>query len=275
MKDPLPPNKEAKKSSTFRLPIQKNSQILAIFAIVCTAIVGLVNELTKDRIKAQAQQQLLNTLHSIIEPSRYNNDITQDCVIINSSLLGGSKNGSNNKQTNQTAYIARNNSTPIAIAITSTAPDGYNGNIELIVAINMDNSISGVRVLKHQETPGLGDKVELRKSDWITSFEGKELLSENDSRWAVVKDGGMFDQFTGATITPRAIVKAVKNTLIYFKENIKDNKNSLLTLPNSCFINDQVPQPESTQEESTQEESTKAKDTQAEKDSESKVSNEH
>ena len=240
MTTPLTPNNEAEKNSTFRLPIQKNSQILAIFAIACTAIVGLVHELTKDRIKAQEQLQLLNTLHSIIEPSRYNNDITQDCVSLSSPLLASSKNS----KTNQTAYIARNNSNPIAIAMTSTAPNGYNGNIELIVAINMDNSISGVRVLKHQETPGLGDKIELRKSNWITSFNGKKLLSEKDSRWAVAKDGGMFDQFTGATITPRAIVKAVRKALLFFK----DNKNSLLTLPNSCLINSQEPQPENEKE---------------------------
>ena len=85
-------------------------------------------------------------------------------------------------------------------------------------------------MLKHQETPGLGDKVELRKSDWITSFNGKKLLSKNDNRWAVAKDGGMFDQFTGATITPRAIVKAVKKAVLYFK----DNKQSLLASANSC-----------------------------------------
>ncbi len=234
MTTPLP-----KKSSAFRLPIQKNSQILAIFAIVCTAIVGLVNELTKDKIKAQEQRQLLNTLHSIIEPSRYDNDITQDCVTINANLLGGSKNA----KSIQTAYIARKNNKPVAVALTSTAPDGYNGKIELIIALNIDNSISGVRVLKHQETPGLGDKVELRRSNWITSFSGKKLLSEKDSRWAVVKDGGMFDQFTGATITPRAVVNAVKKATLYFK----NNKDSLLTFPNSCLITDQKPQAKSTQ----------------------------
>lgn len=247
MTTPSPDNKTHKKAgkkSVFRLPMQKNSQVLAIFAIICTAIVGLVNELTKDRIEVQAQLQLLNTLHSIIEPSRYNNDITQDCVSLSSPLLGGSKNSSNNKKTNQTAYIARNNAIPIAIAVTSTAHDGYNGNIELIVAINMDNSISGVRVLTHQETPGLGDKVELRKSDWITLFNGKKLLSEKDTRWGVAKDGGMFDQFTGATITPRATVKAVRKALLFFK----DNKNSLLTLPNSCLIKNQAPQVEDEKE---------------------------
>ena len=130
----------------------------------------------------------------------------------------------------QTTYIARKNNTVIAVAMTSIAPDGYNGNIELITAINMDGSINGVRVLKHQETPGLGDKIELRRDDWIKSFNNKKMLSESDSRWAVVKDNGMFDQFTGATITPRAVVKAVKSTLLYFNEN----KTSLLTRPNAC-----------------------------------------
>lgn len=229
MTNPLP-----KKSSIFRLPIQKNSQILAVFAVVCTAIVGLVNELTKDEIKAQEQLQLLNTLDSIIEPSRYNNDITQDCVSLSSALL----NNSTSDKEMQTAYIARKDGQAIAIAMTSTAPDGYNGNIALIIAINMDDSVSGVRVLKHQETPGLGDKVELRKSDWITSFTNKKLTSEKDNRWAVTKDNGMFDQFTGATITPRAVVKAVRKTLLYFKKN----KHSLLTRSNICIEENETPQ---------------------------------
>ena len=234
MTAPLTSNKDDKKGSVFRLPIQKNSQILALFAIVCTAIVGLVNELTKDRIKSQEEQQLLNTLHSIIEPARYNNEITQDCVTVSTSLLSNSKHG----ETQHKAYIARDNNNPVAIAITNSAPDGYNGKIEMIIAINMDNTVSGVRVLKHQETPGLGDKVELRKSDWITSFNGRKLLSDTDTRWAVVKDGGMFDQFTGATITPRAVVKTVKKTLTYFYEN----KEQLLALPNSCMLIDNNPQ---------------------------------
>jgi len=225
MVTPLP-----KKDSPFRLPIQKNSLILATFAIVCTAIVGLVNELTKDKITEQAQLQLLNTLHSIIEPSRYNNDMTKNCVTVSSPLLGDKLGDKLDSNKMHTAYIARQSGKAIAMAITSTAPDGYNGNIALIIAINMDNSISGVRVLKHQETPGLGDKIELRKSNWITKFNTKKLLSEGDSRWAVKKDNGMFDQFTGATITPRAVVKAVKQTVVYFSKN----KDTLLTLPNMC-----------------------------------------
>lgn len=194
-----------------KVAITNNAKLLAIFAIVCTLIVAVVNEFTKEEINQQAEQYLLTTLHSIIEPERLNNDMYHDCLMVSDPLLGN--------KTQQTIYLARLNETPVAAAITATAPDGYNGNIELLVAINVDGSISGVRTLQHNETPGLGDKVELRKSSWITSFSGNVLDGENDSRWAVKKDGGMFDQFTGATITPRAVVKAVRNAVIYFEKN--------------------------------------------------------
>lgn len=193
------------------LAITKNSKILAIFAIICTLIVSLINLLTKEKIAEQAEQQLLTTLHSIIEPSRLNNDLYHDCRKVNDPLLG------NNIE--HTIYFARLNDKPIAAAITTTAPDGYNGNIELLVAINYDGSVSGVRVLQHKETPGLGDKIEIRKHQWIDTFSNQTIENENDTRWAVKKDGGMFDQFTGATITPRAVVKAVKKSVLYFQQN--------------------------------------------------------
>ena len=186
--------------------ISKNSQILALFAIACTATVGIVNELTKDRIYIQQQKQLLSTLNSIIEPERYNNELALDCVNVSNIALGSYEQ--------KTIYLARLDSIPVAGAITTVAPDGYSGNIELIVAVNVDGSVNGVRILSHQETPGLGDKIELAKSNWITSFSGKKLMNESDSRWAVTKDGGMFDQFTGATITPRAVVNAVKEATL-------------------------------------------------------------
>lgn len=216
---------KAKTSSSLTHAISKNTKILALFAIACTLTVSLVSELTKARIKTQEQQQLLRTLHNIIDPSRYDNDIANDCILISAPELGTDKVN--------TAYIARKLGQIVAVAITSTAPLGYNGNIDFIMAINNDGSVSGVRVLKHQETPGLGDKIESRKSDWITLFSGKKILSESDSRWAVTKDGGMFDQFTGATITPRAIVKGVKSTLNYMNKN----KANLLTYPNACAEN--------------------------------------
>lgn len=217
-----PQEKSEPVKSTLTIAISKNTKVLALFAIACTLAVSLVSELTKDRIKAQEQQQLLRTLHSIIEPSRYDNDIANDCIMITAPELGSNKV--------KTAYIARKSGQVVAVAMTSTAPQGYNGNIDFIMAINLDGTVSGVRVLKHQETPGLGDKIEIRKSDWINSFTDEQILSEEDSRWAVSKDNGMFDQFTGATITPRAVVKGVKSTLNYFNSN----KASLLARPNAC-----------------------------------------
>lgn len=213
---------EKTKPSMLTMAISKNTKILALFAITCTLAVSLVNELTKEIIKTQEHQYLLKTLNTIIAPERYNNDIANDCIAINAPELGLSKDN--------LAYIARQDGNVVAIAMTSTAPEGYNGNIDFILAINIDGSVSGVRVLKHQETPGLGDKIEAKKSDWITRFTGKSMRSETDSRWAVKKDNGVFDQFTGATITPRALIKGIKSTLVYFN----NNKQQLLSLPNAC-----------------------------------------
>ena len=170
------------------------------------------------------QKQLLKTLNTIIAPERYNNEIYSECIKVNSLQYLGTKD-------DQMAYLAKKDGAPIAAAISTVAPDGYNGNIHLLVAINIDGSISGVRTLKHQETPGLGDKIEIRKNSWITSFKGKILQGEEDPLWKVKKDGGVFDQFTGATITPRAVVKAVKNTSIFFERN----KQELFSTPSNCL----------------------------------------
>tara|TARA_R110000737_G_scaffold3578_2_gene12148 strand:- start:22491 stop:23132 length:642 start_codon:yes stop_codon:yes gene_type:complete len=202
--------------------ISKNSIILALFAISCTAAVGMVHLLTKERIEIQAQQQLVNQLNQIIQIDSHDNEMFRDCITVvtdnNSDLLI------------DVIYRARFNGVPTAAAIKTVAPDGYSGNIELLIAINTDGSVSGVRTLLHKETPGLGDKIELRKSTWITKFSGKKVLDENDNRWAVVKDGGMFDQFTGATITPRAVVNTVRKTVNYFQAN----QETIFTTNSNC-----------------------------------------
>jgi len=213
---------------SIKTAVSRNAKILALFAIVCTAIVGLVHSFTKDRIIFQQQQDLLRNLNSIIAEDSYNNVIYQDCLILPGTAL--------ETASSQKVYRARNNDEPIAAAITTVAPDGYNGNIELLIAINVNGSVSGVRTLKHQETPGLGDKIEVRKSDWIKSFNTKRLANKNDSRWLVKKDGGMFDQFTGATITPRAVVKAVRSTVIYFNEH----QDKLFNSASNCQNKDSV-----------------------------------
>lgn len=205
-----------------RKAIHKNAKVLAVFAIVCTAIVGFVHALTKDKIEQQKQKQLLDRLSQVIEPASYNNKIINDCIIIAPTKVSNTKA--------HTAYIATYDKLPIAMAITTTAPDGYNGNIEILVGIKTNGIISGVRVLAHKETPGLGDKIERKRHDWITSFTDKKISEDSDPQWKVAKDGGMFDQFTGATITPRAVVKAVHKTLVYFNKN----KGALFNQPRTC-----------------------------------------
>src|SRR5690606_4959952 len=112
-----------------------------------------------------------------------------------------------------TVYRAFRGGEPVAALFNSVAPDGYSGEIRLLVGVRVDGSLSGVRVLSHKETPGLGDPIEVRHSDWITRFSGLSLENPPFERWKVRRDGGDFDQFTGATITPRAVVKATRNTL--------------------------------------------------------------
>ncbi|WP_156904737.1 electron transport complex subunit RsxG [Ferrimonas senticii] len=200
--------------------INRNGLLLAAFGLAATAVVALTHAGTKDKIAEQKQQQLIATLDQIIPAGSYDNQPHQEChQLVSPQYLG-------NEQAHQ-AFVARLNGQPVAIAIETTAPDGYNGNIEVIVGVNWQGEILGVRTLEHAETPGLGDLIELRRSDWVTSFNGYRLEGEQDSRFGVKRDGGDFDQFTGATITPRAYVKAVKNALIY----VERNKQQIVNAP--------------------------------------------
>ncbi|PTA50367.1 electron transport complex subunit RsxG [Shewanella morhuae] len=193
-------------------PMIRNGFLLALFALICTGLVAVVNQQTADKITQQEQQELMRVLHQLIPDEMHDNDLTAQCTL----LLDKEALGTDNPMP---AYIATMAGKPVAIAIEAIAPDGYNGNIKLIVGVNTQGEVLGVRTLTHQETPGLGDKIELRKSNWVSQFVGKMLDSQDDKQWLVKKDGGDFDQFTGATITPRAYVKAVKNAVWYFNNN--------------------------------------------------------
>jgi electron transport complex protein RnfG len=191
--------------------IRKNGLILAIFACISTGVVAITHALTESRIAHQKQIQLLSILHQVVPDSSHNNKLNQACTRVNISYLP--------EQPTLHAYIAQQDGSPTGLAIETIAPDGYNGAIKLIVGINNQGIITGTRVLEQNETPGLGDKIELRISDWILSFTGKQVTPENESSWKVKKDGGQFDQFTGATITPRAVVKAVKKITRFVDQN--------------------------------------------------------
>lgn len=195
--------------SAFKDHILRVGLILAGFAIGATSLVVLTEDQTHDQIIDNERQTLLNAINAVISGGQYNNEILADTLILGSNKQLGTKEVS-------TVYRARKNDEPVAVVLTSIAPNGYNGKIKLLLGINYDGHLTGVRVIQHKETPGLGDKIDLKKADWILNFTGLSLSNPDESRWKVKKDGGEFDQFTGATITPRAVVSAVKNALLYF-----------------------------------------------------------
>lgn len=202
--------------------IRKNGLTLAIFACATTGLVALTQYLTKDQIKLQEQKQLLSVLNQVIPEEMHDNNLVAACTMVSAPDLG--------TVSSMPTYIATKDGQPTAMAIESIAPDGYNGEIKIITGIDNQGKILGTRILSHQETPGLGDKIDLRVTDWILSFTGKQVTESNWNSWRVRKDGGDFDQFTGATITPRAVVKAVRNTVNY----VNKSRDEILNQPLDC-----------------------------------------
>lgn len=194
--------------------ITKNSLILGVFALITAGIVAATFQGTKERITLEEKRAAEKALLEIIPASRHDNNMLTSVITVPPEQL--SQLGLNEAAD---IHVALMGNSPIAVIIPTVAPDGYSGDIKMIVGINSDGSVAGVRVLSHHETPGLGDKLEIRKSDWIRGFEGKSLENPAREKWRVKKDGGEFDQFTGATITPRAVVNAVRNALEYFSQN--------------------------------------------------------
>lgn len=197
--------------------MRKHGVTLALFAAALTGVTALVNELTKSTISQQALQQQQLLFDQVISHEFYDNDIQGSCFIVKDSPLGKGE---------RKIYIARKGETPVGVVLETTAPDGYSGAIHLLVGADFAGTILGTRVTEHHETPGLGDKIELRLSDWITHFAHQRIEGSQDPRWAVQKDGGEFTQFTGATITPRAVVNAVKRAGL-FAETLPSTLNQL------------------------------------------------
>lgn len=185
---------------------------LAIIAALLT--VGLVTfaNLTRDRIARNQQVWIKQHLDALVPPQSYDNDPLIDTTEVTAPDLLGST-------TPVIAYRMRKAGLPVAVAIRSIAPDGYRGPLELLVAIAPGGQLLGVQVIRHDETPGLGDAFENRDAGWLDEFRGLSLTKPPQQRWTVRRDGGDFDAFTGATITPRAIVKAVRRTLEFYQGN--------------------------------------------------------
>lgn len=191
---------------TFKLAI-----VLAAFSLLGTVLLALTFDATRDNIAASEKKAKLALIGQILPASLYDNDLLHDTLLLPPQPeLGGVES---------TAYRARRGNEPSAVVLEAIAPDGYSGKIKLLIAIKQNGEISGVRVVAHKETPGLGDYIEAARSDWIRQFDGTSLAQTHSKDWKVKKDGGRFDYMAGATITPRAVVKAVHKALQFYDAN--------------------------------------------------------
>jgi electron transport complex protein RnfG len=182
--------------------------ILGLAAVIAVGLVAVVHDLAQPRIEASQRAERLARLTAVLGGIRYDNDPLADVTFVRDPELLG-------VDAALPVHRARLAGNPAALLFTAVAPDGYAGAIRLLVATDAEGKLLGVRVLSHRETPGLGDAIEERRSPWIRIFDGRSPADPPAERWKVRKDGGDFDQFTGATVTPRAIVGAVRNVLVY------------------------------------------------------------
>jgi electron transport complex protein RnfG len=193
------------------LPALISGLVLSVFAVIGTTLVGISYQSTAERIAQNERDALLRRMAEILPADRYDNDLLLDT----SELLAPAHLGSRPT----TVYRARKEGRPVAAVLSPVTASGYAGDIALIVGIYADGTVAGVRVIRHKETPGLGDKIEVERSPWIRGLSGTSIGNPPLARWKVKRDGGDFDQFTGATITPRAVVAAVRRTLLYVNNN--------------------------------------------------------
>lgn len=193
-------------------PVALASAVLAIAASLGTGLLSLAASHAGPYIAINKHNALLDNLKAVIPPDSFNNDIAADTLAIsataNDALAGRTQ-----------VYRAREDGSPVAVAFEWTARGGYSGDIILLMGVSVQGDVTGVRVIEHHETPGLGDAIDARRSDWIDTFRDRSLLNPDSSGWRVKKDGGDFDQFTGATITPRAVVTGVYEGLQFFHQH--------------------------------------------------------
>jgi Na+-translocating ferredoxin:NAD+ oxidoreductase subunit G len=190
----------------------KTAGVLIAFALVYTLLLSGVFKVTKTPIELAEAKARLSLFGQIVPQNMHDNDLLKDAITIApTKLLGNTQPIIANR--------ARIGAEPAAVILEAIAHDGYSGDIKLLIAIKYDGSIAGVRVLTHKETPGLGDYIDIAKDNWIKLFDGESLTKTGEQAWKVKKDGGQFDYMAGATITPRAVVKAVHKALQYFEAN--------------------------------------------------------
>ena len=198
----------------------KTAITLTAFALVGTALLAYIFAITRAPIEASEAEAKLSLFKQIMPQENFDNDILKDVVKIAPDPLLGN-------HTPSFANIARSNQKVAGVILEAIAHDGYSGDIKLLIAYHADGTINGVRVLAHKETPGLGDYIDIAHDDWIKIFDNESLAKTPAQQWQVKKDGGKFDYMAGATITQRAVVKAVHKATQYFEQN----KQTLFATP--------------------------------------------
>ncbi len=193
-------------------PVLKSGLTLAVIAAICTTLVALTYQVTRERIADNEQAWLEQSLQPALAGLFFDSGVSESKMTIPAPHdLPGSSDA--------VIYRVYSGDTPVAALFVVSARDGYAGAIRLLVGIDVDGAVTGIHVLAHRETPGLGDRIESTKSDWAMQFNGRSLGNPQASGWKIKRDGGEFDQLTGASVTPRAIIKAIRETLIYFEAN--------------------------------------------------------
>ena len=195
----------------------RTALILFAFVTVFTGLLSGAYFWTLPTIQAAASEEKMTLIDEVLPRSGYDNDLLHDTVEIAATPALGQDGPT-------TAYRARQGDVAKALVLEAIAPDGYGGKIRMIVALAPDSTVLGVRVTQHKETPGLGDYVDPKKDKnkarpWITQFDGQNPTTMDERSWKVKKDGGRFDSVAGATVTPRAVVKAVRKAALFVAEN--------------------------------------------------------
>jgi H+/Na+-translocating ferredoxin:NAD+ oxidoreductase subunit G len=201
----------------YRKRIGYQAGLLGGFSTLAAALLILGYSSTHEPIEQRQAEDLLDSLSQVLPASIHDNKLLDNAIIID-----------DRQGKPLTIYRAMKEQHITGFAYRTTAR-GYAGDIELMLGVNPDGELIGVRVLAHAETPGLGDKIEAGKSNWILGFNGRSLGNTSESDWRVKKDGGRFDQFSGATITPRGVVRAVHEGLVFFREH----RDELAVMPDS------------------------------------------
>lgn len=192
--------------------VAKSGLTLAAIAAICTSLVATTYHLTADRIAANDKALLEQSLQPALANLFYDSGVSESKLVLRPphELPG-----------NDEALIYRvyAQDEPVAALFVVTARDGFSGPIRILLGVDMTGVVTGIRILQHRETPGLGDKIEPSRSDWVEQFPGRALGDPDVTQWAIRRDGGQFDQLTGASVTPRAVIKAMRDTLVYFNAN--------------------------------------------------------